>query len=589
MNTSSDSYSSPNRSAHAGWRVARRLLVAVGAVVTLIAVFYTVENWRGQQAWENRRRQLESKGEVLDWSACIPAPVPDDQNFFKAPKMQEWFVKDSSSTKNSGAVEPANEPDPFVAAPPPDTRLVVAEVRIALPNEPTNSQPADAVLRFEDPAEPERVGKLLGQAIGRCAIGAKQCVLIAQPMKQFKPLHLVLQAERMPSANELDAFFPHNPLTNLALAYSEVRYLQIERAGSNAFRVSLKEPVYGAADYLSWTEPLTPTFDLVRKALERPYARIDCDYQQPFAIGIPNFVRIRGAVQILSQRAQSYLLLGQSEAAWREVALVRDLCQSLMAKPSGKPMTLVAAMINVAVTGLYANVVEDGLRLHAWREPQLLALEGQLKDTDLLGPVLEAFRAERAATCRTFETIKRGDLVKLFNVADPVSKFALTWMPRGWFYQNMAVGAELSQEVIGSLDPTNQLVRPGQVSQIVRRLAPRSQQRSPYTFLVAMSFPNFAKAVQTAARTQTLVNQARAACALERARLAQGQYPEKLDALTPRFVEKIPHDLIGGRPLRYRRTEGGGYQLYSIGWDEKDEGGVVGKSNEEGDWVWELR
>jgi hypothetical protein len=41
--------------------------------------------------------------------------------------------------------------------------------------------------------------------------------------------------------------------------------------------------------------------------------------------------------------------------------------------------------------------------------------------------------------------------------------------------------------------------------------------------------------------------------------------------------------------LLYRRSNGGGYLLYSIGWDEKDHGGVPGKSKEEGDWVWEIR
>jgi hypothetical protein len=41
--------------------------------------------------------------------------------------------------------------------------------------------------------------------------------------------------------------------------------------------------------------------------------------------------------------------------------------------------------------------------------------------------------------------------------------------------------------------------------------------------------------------------------------------------------------------LKYRRTNGGGYLLYSVGWDEKDDGGVAAQSREEGDWVWELR
>jgi hypothetical protein len=584
MNESSDSPSSPNLSRPAGWRTARRLLVAAAAVATLVAVFYTVENWRGKRVWENRRRELESKGELVEWEACIPPSVPDDQNFFKAPNMQEWFVKESFATLRS---QPTNEPHPFMLPPRQDTSLVLADVKVVASNTSVDSQPANTILRFDDPTAREQAAKLLGEAIGTCAIGARGFVLVAQPLEQVKPLHLVLQTDTVPTVQELTAFFPRNPLTNSALALSDTSYFQVDQSGSNTFRVSLKAPVYGAADYLSWTETLTAKFDLVRKALERPYARIDCDYQQPFAIGIPNFIRIRQVVQILSERAQCYLLLGHPDSAWHDLALVHDLCQILMAKPSGKPMTLVAAMINVAVIGLYAVIVEDGLRLHAWSEPQLLAIGHQLEDTDLLAPVVQAFQQERAGTCRTFEITKRGDLLKMFNVDDSMWKFVLTWMPRGWFYQNMVVGAELEQKVIGSVDRTNRLVLPHKVSEIVR--SADGKRSSPYRFLVDMTFPHFVKAVQTLARTQTRVNQGLLACALERCRLAQGQYPETLAVLTPRFVEQLPHDLIGGEPLKYHRIDGRGYLLYSVGWDEKDNGGVPGTTSEEGDWVWELR
>ena len=67
----------------------------LACLATLIGLFYAVENWRGKRAWEKCRREQEAKGEVLDWNAFIPAPVPDDQNIFKAPKMAEWFVKGS--------------------------------------------------------------------------------------------------------------------------------------------------------------------------------------------------------------------------------------------------------------------------------------------------------------------------------------------------------------------------------------------------------------------------------------------------------------------------------------------------------------
>ena len=61
---------------------------------------------------------------------------------------------------------------------------------------------------------------------------------------------------------------------------------------------------------------------------------MDGDYQRPFERPIPNFVRMRTVAQMLAQRAQCYLLLGQPEAAWHELALVRDMCHMLEGKPA---------------------------------------------------------------------------------------------------------------------------------------------------------------------------------------------------------------------------------------------------------------
>jgi hypothetical protein len=82
------------------------------------------------------------------------------------------------------------------------------------------------------------------------------------------------------------------------------------------------------------------------------------------------------------------------------------------------------------------------------------------------------------------------------------------------------------------------------------------------------------------------------ACALDRYHLAHGQYPDALDALVPRFIETIPRDIIGGQPLHYRRTDGGQFLLYSVGWNETDDGGQVALKKDgaidtgQGDWVW---
>jgi hypothetical protein len=108
-----------------------------------------------------------------------------------------------------------------------------------------------------------------------------------------------------------------------------------------------------------------------------------------------------------------------------------------------------------------------------------------------------------------------------------------------------------------------------------------------------MVFPAIAPSVKKFAMIQAQVDLARVACALERFRLAHSEYPESLDTLAPQFIEKVPHDIINGQPLHYRRTDDGKFVLYSVGWDEKDDGGKIfltkngAVDREKGDWVWQ--
>jgi hypothetical protein len=106
-------------------------------------------------------------------------------------------------------------------------------------------------------------------------------------------------------------------------------------------------------------------------------------------------------------------------------------------------------------------------------------------------------------------------------------------------------------------------------------------------------FPSVSGAVAKSARLQTYVDAARVACALERYRLANGQFPETLDVLASHLIGSVPNDVMDGQPLRYLRTANG-YILYSIGWNKTDDGGKLAWNNgktptvnsKSGDWVW---
>jgi len=299
---------------------------------------------------------------------------------------------------------------------------------------------------------------------------------------------------------------------------------------------------------------------------------------------------------VLAQRTECYLLLGRPEDALRELTLLHDLGRLLKAEPTGKPMTLVSAMIHVAISGLYSATIAEGLRLQGWREPQLAAIQQQLKETNLLPPFIQAFETERAGLCRTLESVETGELFTLFSqgsvnyslwdkIKNPRYLISES-MPRGWVYQNMATIALMDQRMIESVDLTNRCVLPSKADAFAREVENSFKHFSPYRVLASIAIPNYLKASQTLARNQTLLNEAFIACALERFHQARGKYPENLDALVPKYADTLPRDIINGQSFKYRPTAGGGFALYSVGWNEKDDGGISGTSASDGDWVW---
>jgi hypothetical protein len=575
------------------WRNLRRTLLGLAGLATLIAIFYTEENWRGKRAWEECKRELEAQGEVLDWNAYIPPPVPDEQNIFKAPKMQEWFVgRNSSKNPVSSWTQNTNVNSVIVA----ELTLVPAKV---------NADPikADTVLRFDDPDTRAKAKKLIAAAVGPAASGLREFTFVARPFDQIKRVRILVEMDKMPTPKEVTELFPNDiiaPATPWG-HYPNRRLLRVESSGSNSFSVSLNLSEFAtAADYLVRSDALVQGFNLIREAVRRPQIRMEGDFQRPFEMPIVNFVAIRSLAQEAAQRAQCCLLLGKSEQAFHELSLIIDLRRLLTCKPT----TLVEAMIDVAICGLYVETIADGFRLQAWREPELMTIQKQLQQINLPPAVAVAFRSERAAVCQTFQVVSAKDIVERYDFAAGLKKdfwkkitnpvyLLLKFAPRGWTYQNLVTVAKLKQATtIESFNARTQLIDPSKSDSANHEVEKALARSNPFDVLARIAIPNFSRAIQITARNQTMANLGQIVCALERYRFARGNFPETLDALVPQFMGKIPHDIIGGQPLKYRRTDDGKFLLYSIGWNETDDGGQVAHNKDSsadmvnGDWVW---
>jgi hypothetical protein len=77
------------------WLLGRRFVV-LGCLVTLVALFYAVEDWLGRHAWQSYKCAWEAKGERFELASLAPPPVPDDQNFFATPLWNDLHLVETN-------------------------------------------------------------------------------------------------------------------------------------------------------------------------------------------------------------------------------------------------------------------------------------------------------------------------------------------------------------------------------------------------------------------------------------------------------------------------------------------------------------
>ena len=282
---------------------------------------------------------------------------------------------------------------------------------------------------------------------------------------------------------------------------------------------------------------------------------------------------------------------GQPEKALQELTLLNNLRHLLEGAPTGKPMPLVSAMINVAVTGLYVDVIADGLQLHAWQEPQLIALQKQLEQINLAPFLKESFHDEQVSAWRIWQPLMAQFKTQRIPNATLWQKIRNLRPPdimRGFFYFNAINAVRMEQGVVDSIDVTHNIVFPQKLAEVQRETDALGRHFAPYELLAAIAVPNGTRAVETFAFNQTKADEAQIVCALERYHLAHGNYPGILNELIPQFIDKLPHDIVGGQPLKYHRTSSGQFMLYSIGWNETDDNGQFSSPPfDKGDWGWQ--
>ena len=316
-------------------------------------------------------------------------------------------------------------------------------------------------------------------------------------------------------------------------------------------------------------------------------------YEENFNALLPHLASLKNLAQVVRLRAQAHLAAGHSGEALQDVQFCLCLADTL--KSDG---LLISSLVRISIAELAFQPIWEGLARRSWDETQITQLQSALARMNILEDYGRVMRTERASAIYAVDLFRTGKY-RTFDqsAADPENEGApdyskIIHLPGGIFRQNQLTLARRYQEKLIPL--VNVKEHRVDVQKTNRAGEVREASRyHPYQLFANLLVPAISHSAERFARAQAALDLALVACALERQRLLTGRYPETLDSLLSKLLEKIPPDVITGHPLKYRLTEDHRFLLYSVGWNEYDEGGTValtGRSqnfdSKHGDWVW---
>jgi hypothetical protein len=337
------------------------------------------------------------------------------------------------------------------------------------------------------------------------------------------------------------------------------------------------------------------------EASRRPYSRypVVYDMENPWGILLPHLAKVKAVCQRLQLRASAELASGQSDKAMDDVKLSFYMIDSVKNEPF-----LISYLVRIACLHIGIQPVWEGLAEHRWTDAQLQELQAHFGQFDLIKDLKTELDSERAAGILTTDLIKRKGIAFLISMTEgdlgsPGKEFANAagrLIPSGWYnFEKVNYCRIYDAGVNGGYDPNHRRVFPRKTDAGGREIERGLGSPGPlgrilsHRLTASKLLPAIQKTAMKAAAGQVAADEAEAACAIERFRLANGRVPESLAELSPKYITVMPKDVITGEAYKYRRADAG-FVLYSVGWDGKDEDGEPGSTlfdDKQGDWVWQ--
>jgi hypothetical protein len=329
------------------WRNARRLLVAGAVLVTLLALFFTYENWRGQQEWKAFQDDLKARGEPRSIDELLPPPPPDSENFAAVPLLKPLLDYRHVPTPDGGSN--------VWASPEAHQKLMALQIVQRMPRDAS----ADRHLR-------RRTDFAAWQAAFR---------------------------------EDTNSFTPSQPLspavtvTNKETGRAEARY----------------DTNQAMAEVLLALKRFNPEMEALHAAINRKHIHFPVHYDEGFAALLPHLQVMRQLARVSQLRAAAALAQSRTTGALREVELIIRMSEAAEREPILISQLVRVAMLSLAVETVWEGLdakgwnedqlrtIEQRLRSLDLTRDYLFAMRGErilaLRALDLVSKQPETFKA----------------------------------------------------------------------------------------------------------------------------------------------------------------------------------------------------
>jgi hypothetical protein len=321
---------------------------------------------------------------------------------------------------------------------------------------------------------------------------------------------------------------------------------------------------------------------LMRKAAAMPGCSFEHDYSLGISMPIPELVRLPHAATLLAYDALAKAADGDARGALDDVAAIYGAAGHI-----SDPL-LIAVLVATGIDKTGTKVLEDALSL-ATPAPADLAR---------LNPPEEAYyrRAVRRAMATedvifgmtTFASLAEGDQSVIDAASTMMNHFSVGILASP-FYRVFFLEADLAAYRRVMHEMQQLAAKPYYEARPDWQALDASWKERRRGIVTALLAPATQKVVTAASEADAERLLARTALALTAFKAKTGAYPDKLDALVPDFLPRVPLDPFSGRSLRLKR-DGAGLVIYSVGRDLTDDGGRPAAPGQDGgDLVFRLR